>query len=170
MAVADRPNSVFIMDALVADLRLIKRANNYWSDVADVDAPEFPPTSLSQAFSMKEYPALLVWLSYMRQSQRTGDSLGGDLRSELGVFVVGIVKQERGLQTALLTLAEDVKRCMRLNAGRDYPGLAIVNTWGINTDYGSGGFKFDYSSENGVTFGHFSSEWVISYRFPTPKG
>ena len=171
MTVSGIQNSVYTLKALMADLGLITRAAGYTTDVKTVKMPDYAPDDEDWRTMLgEECPAILVWLS--DESDPVGRQNIAEDRPIMRVYMVGIVKQQRGLQASLQGLASDVRRVMRSNPNRDYPGLAVTNTWAVNTS-SPGGKTFDFIYRRDMqkaTAGLFESFWDIEYRFPRSTG
>lgn len=169
MAVNGTPNSVYTLQALMAELKTISRANGYSTDVRTVKMPDYAPDDADwQTMMAEEAPALLMWLW---DEVDTGRENTGEDRPTLRIFMLGVVKQHQGLQEGILGLASDVRRVMRANPVRNYPELETTNIWAVNTKPG-GSKTFDYFYETGktATTAKFASWWDIEYRFPRTTG
>jgi len=165
MAYGGKPNSEFCMDSLLAELKTISVANGRWSDVRTVVMPDYAPES--DVMFQAETPSLHVWV--MGSGGQEG--LISRARRSLEVWIYGVVKQDRGAQTAILRLAEDVRSVMIMNPERDYPGLSVANTWGHFTEEQAGGFSFLVDrNEQGKSIGEFRSEWKVVYNYDNPNG
>lgn len=168
MTVGSVPNSVQLVRCLEAELKTISPANGYVTNVRTVKMPDYSPTDEDWDLAMAEpTPALLLWLDTETDS---GNGNTANDRPLLGVYILGMVRQDKGLQTALQGLATDVRRVMRFNLNRDHPTSGLANTWGVMTREGAYAFNYDYKKSNLGTIGMFESTWQLEYKFPRATG
>lgn len=169
--VGDVPNSVYIVRSLMADLKRIKKANGFLTDVRQVKRPDYPPDENDWDRALaEESPSVLLWLS--DEADPSGRANSAEDRPSLTVYIMGVVRQERDLQEALQALAVDVRRVMVTNPQRSFPGLAATNSHGVWTSpAGNKTFDFSYRKlSNASTVGVFESFWQIEYRSPRATG
>lgn len=169
--IGDVPNSVYVMRSLLADLKRIKRANGFLTDLRQVKQPDYSPddSNWDQALA-EEAPAVLLWLS--QESDPSGRANSAEDRPTLSVYLMGLVRQERNVQEALQSLAVDVRRVMVQNPQRDFPGVSATNSHGVWTrPAGNVTFDFRYKKmTNASTVGLFDSWWQVEYRCPRTTG
>lgn len=168
MAVSGKPNSAYIVDSVIADLKQIKISNGYYSDVKTVTLPSWDYRDGSH-FSQVEDSALLIWLDALVAGETSRNFQ--EERPSMAFTIVGVVRREQGLQEAMLLLAEDIRRVMMSNPQRNHPSNPTQNnSWGVLTKE-DGGVDFQvHRNEQGVTIGVFTSSWRVDYRFPKATG
>lgn len=167
--ISGKPNAQYVLDVLVKELNGIQKPD-FLTDLKFAKQPTYPPRARRKIFE-EEAPCILVWLDSIGQG--TTQARRGEDRPEMLVYMVGIVKPDRGVQEALLALCEDVRRVMRSNGERTWPGEdGSTNTWGLFTQPATSK-TFDLSlhgASRATAIGLFESFWNVSYRFPTATG
>jgi hypothetical protein len=174
MAVNGQPNSEYILQALVADLNEIQIANGYFSDVRKVLRPEFwldnEKALMDTVNAAQDGATILLWPDSDGEYE---NGLGHSTdRCVLTVAMFGVAKQSEGAQLAAIRLAADVRRRMRANPQRNFPGKTGGNEYGINT-VSAGNPTFDYGYArltSSSTVGYFYSRWSAIYMFPLATG
>lgn len=169
--IGDTANSVYVMRSLIAELKTVNKSAGYLTDVKTVKRPDYSPDDAEWMTALaEEAPAILVWLS--EESDQSGRANTGSDRPTLRVYIMGVVKQPTGVQEGLQNLAVDVRRIMRQNPGRTFPGATSTNLHGVGTlPGGSRTFDFIYKKlSNSTTAGVFESWWDIEYQFPRTTG
>lgn len=166
MAIADKPNSTYCINSLLADLKRITVGNSFWTELKSVEMPNYGPDD--GMVLQGDAPKLLVWVTGMGPTQ----SRVGQYRRVINVMIYGIVKQDEAVQEATMRLAEDVRSILLFNPQRNFPGLtAVINTWGTYTAEEVEGFRLLIDKdENAIPFGQFTSRWRITHEFPAPHG
>jgi hypothetical protein len=165
VAVGDKPNSEYTVEAMMADLRRISRANGYRTEVRTVVQPDYSPDS--DMVLQVGAPSVQVWIM---GSQPT-EGMVGRLHRTLSVWIVGTIKQSKDVQIALLRLMEDVRSVMMWNPQRNHPDNTGANTWGHHTEEESEGFSYMVDAAEGTqAAGMFLSKWRVTYVFPSPSG
>lgn len=173
MATGNVINSVQIMRSLIAELKTIKKSEGYSTDVATVRQPDYLPPKeqddegWNQAMA-EVTPAILVWLDTETEDESLATTMKD--RPVLSVYVLGIIKQEKGIQETIQMLASDVRRVFRNNMNRDHPTATATNTWGVMTAQGGSGLKYGYAKSQSSTVAMFDVIWSMTYNFPRATG
>lgn len=171
MAVSGKPNGSYIFNVVLpAEFKLVTQPD-YFTDIQNVLRPTFGADDVAQiTAACAEGSAILLWI--ISESEGPG-GIGGPLndRPIMQVIVVGAARQKDDIQAALQGLAADIRRVMRSNPKRIYPGgtdLGIV----VNT-VSAGSPTFDYGylkADESTTLGLVYSLWGIEYKFPIATG
>lgn len=175
MAVGNQPNDVYLLETVLAEFRQISRGNGNYTDIQDVVLPSYHLTDGNpMAFvinpavlSHDKLPALFVWVD--RSSPAEG--LMGMAERTLHLVVVGVLKQDEGLQLALMRLANDVRGIMLFNRERRFPGASSAENTGAATNEVGDGVGFNIlKNSHGHNVGYFVSFWAVSHKVPGPQG
>ena len=174
MAVGGNPNSVVLVDSLMADLGRISRADGFFSDVKVVKQPDYPPFDEDgddplRTVMLEDAPAVLVWVDY-EDDTGAGDSSASD-QPDLSVYLILLVKQAP-VQRTLMKLAADVRIVMRSNMNRSFPDSALENVWGISTRPVGRTFNYQFvrRPNQTTTIGMADSRWTMRYKCPRKTG
>lgn len=173
MAVGGKPNGSYIFNVVLpAEFRAVSQPS-YFTDVDRVDTPLFGPDEPEQILgACAEGPAILLWVDSESEGGLSGP-VGGPAsdRCSLKVIIVGALRRHDGIQEAIQGLAADIRRVMRGNPKRTYPGSTDTNEYGVNTvSAGSPTFDFGYYTKDKMTAAMVYSLWDIEYKFPLSTG
>jgi len=165
MSVAGMPNARYLVESVKVELEGISRKAGYWTDVARVIVPGYPPGHVRMLEA--DAPSLHLWAMQIG----LGDSLMGEIRRVLGLWIGGVLKTDQDLQENLIEFAECVRAVMLLNPARNFPTYAGANTWGVTTIEDADGTSFATQVRDGVLGeGWFLSKWRIEYVYAPPVG
>lgn len=174
MAVGNQPNDVYLAETLLAEFKNISRGNGYYTDVQDALMPSWNLTDESyntfvinpKVTGHDKLPALFMWVD----RSIPDEGFTGMAERALHVIVCGVVKQEEGLQLALMRFANDVRGVMLFNQSRVFPGGTAQDTGASTREMGDGiGFNI-VKNETSNSVGYFVSFWAVSHKFPSPRG
>lgn len=164
MSVGGKPNALYNLDSLVAELKLISVANGYFTTVKSATRPAFPPWALDQVVAVPELPALMVWLLRIGKG-RQNDSFSANYPA-LEIEIVGVVKGEDP-QAKLIMLEADVRRVMVNNKSRRYPNAQNTVVTALDTYEAKEGVDIKlYESSGPEGLGIFAARWIIESYFP----
>ena len=166
MAVSGKPNAEYMLDSLMANLKLITTANGFWVDVKTVLLPEFEP--FADIMMAVDDPALLVWV--VSESPEAGRIGAPDRAME--VWIAGVIKSERLIQVQLIRLMTAVRQCLLNNRQLNYPGLVSVpNTWGRRIEEMNEGVVYEIKrGDQSKASGRFLSKWKVVYGYTSQAG
>lgn len=155
-----------IIRAFVADLKTIKRPA-YQTEVRTVEFPTHKPDDLDRCVA-HEAPSLLCWVDKIAPISENSSEIRFDLR----VLVIGVIKGREEIQLAVVSLSQDLTRCVYANPRRHWPGREDQqNTWGLFSKQAPGfNIEFRYHDVAGKGVASFLSMWDLQYRFPLSTG
>jgi hypothetical protein len=172
MAIGGKPNGSYIFNVVLpAEFALVTQPD-YFTDVQAVLRPTYGADELAQIIaSCADGPSVSLWID--SESEEVPGKVGGPLkdRCKMRVIVVGAMRRKDDIQAAIMGLAADIRRVMRGNNHRIFPGGTdqgiVVNT----TSSGSPTFDFGYYKEDqSGTIATVYSQWDIEYWFPLATG
>ena len=169
MPVGADPIEVYLMKTLLAEFSAVSVASGYFTDPRTVSQPGFMPDDLKAiSAAAQDGPAILLWAD--SQHEYEGELGIARDRVALRVLIVGAFKRASNQSPAIQSLAVDVRRVLRNNVRRKFPGTSTEIA--INT-VSAGSPAFDYlyfPVDQSTTVGMFFSTWDIVYDFPNATG
>lgn len=138
MAVSGMPFEAFIAETLALEFKAIQPPD-YWTTVRDAQWPDYPAVIGDNPSDLKVNPAALAsqeMHSVRLWSPRSGlgtsrEQNNAELTIGMRLLICWVIKCSKDIARQIFLARSDIRTLMFVNAGRDRPGYAGANNWGL---------------------------------------